>query len=214
MHVNIHPFRELEMELSRKNMELERFLYSASHDLKSPLFTIRGFLDRIVRLVEAGELDKVPGYAARIEGAADRMGAKIEGILELAQVGGERVSHEVLEVRPIIDQLLAEEAHHEALLGAEVEVDVPLPTVTLGMDRGRSVLENLLSNAIRYGLRGDAPKLRIGVEAREGWAEIVVEDNGPGVPEAHRKKIFELFERLTAGKRRSQPRARLRRARQ
>lgn len=199
MHVDIDHHRQLEAALSQKNAELERFLYTASHDLKSPLFTIRGFLDRIVRSVDSGELDKVSDYGQRVESAASRMQSKIDGILELARVGGEQPVPAPIRVRPLIDELLSEHLDKPSLRDVAVDVDLAVVEVPMSSDHAQSVLENLISNAVRYGLVNPSPKLRVATEDEaEHWTLLVVEDSGPGVPVEHRAKVFGLFERLHA----------------
>jgi signal transduction histidine kinase len=80
-------YRELVAELEAKNAELESFTYTVSHDLKSPLFTLRGFLGYMERDVAAGNQERLRSDIARIADAADKMRRLLDDLLELSRVG-------------------------------------------------------------------------------------------------------------------------------
>ena len=80
-------YRELVAELEAKNAELESFTYTVSHDLKSPLFTLRGFLGHMDRDLEAGNLDRLKADIARITDATDKMRRLLDDLLELSRIG-------------------------------------------------------------------------------------------------------------------------------
>ncbi|MBI5571179.1 MAG: HAMP domain-containing protein [Desulfomonile tiedjei] len=183
-------------ELEAKNAELERFTYTVSHDLKSPLITIKGFLGYLERDVASGNLRRLEADSARIRGAVERMGQLLEELLELSRIG--RIVNPPQDVS--LDTLVREA--RETLAGriaeTRVTVDVAedLPVLYGDAARLREVVENLLDNAIKF--MGDQPHPRVEIEVRRGSDETVVcfKDNGIGIDPRYHDKIFGLFERL------------------
>ena len=192
-------------ELEAKNTELERFTYSVSHDLKSPLVTVLGFLGFLERDVATaatgpGAAERVAGDIRRIRGAATQMQRLIDDLLELSQVGRKAKPPEAVamtELAEDVRELLAGEIDERS---AEVVIAPDLPVVHGDRVRLQQLLQNLIQNALRY--MGDQPAPRIELAARPGdigrSAVIYVRDNGAGVAPEHREKIFELFQRLDA----------------
>jgi signal transduction histidine kinase len=162
-------------ELQDRNRELEQFVYTASHDLKSPLLTIQGFVG-IMRS------DLAEGRHDRLEHS--RVGRVAKGA-EWVDLGGA--------VSDALSQVDAQLSH----AGAEVTVEPGLPSVLCDRDRLVQVLLNLIGNAVRYGSRGASPpRITIGGRSNGREVEVFVADNGPGVPEEFRDRVFGLFERL------------------
>ena len=187
-------------EIETRNAEMERFTYTVSHDLKSPLITIRGFLGMLERDLEAERPDRVRRDVEHITEAVGKMSALLDDLLELSRVG--RIVGELHAVE------LSRVAHEAASLvggaidarGVEVEIAEDLPTVHGDQPRLLEVFQNLIENAVRY--MGDQEKPRIEIGARhgvEGDPEekvIFVRDNGVGIESRYHQKIFILFERL------------------
>jgi signal transduction histidine kinase len=183
-------------ELASKNAELERFTYTVSHDLKSPLITIKGFLGYLERDMISGNLERLRADTARIHGAVAKMSQLLDELLELSRIG--RI------VNPPQDVPLAELVGPaiDILTGRIVEkgitVDIPqqLPVLYGDAARLREVVENLLDNAVKF--MGDQPYPRLEIEVREHSAKdiVCVKDNGVGIDPRYQAKIFQLFERV------------------
>jgi signal transduction histidine kinase len=183
-------------ELENKNAELERFTYTVSHDLKSPLITIQGFLGYLERDALAGDREQIKHDIARIVNAAEKMRLLLDELLELSRIG--RL------MNPPVDVPLSELAHEAAGLvagriarrGVEVDIAPDLPTVHGDRIRLRELLENLIDNAVKF--MGDQPHPRVEVGARREGEETVcfVRDNGIGIDPRYHDKVFGLFERL------------------
>ncbi len=183
-------------ELEAKNAELERFTYAVSHDLKTPLVTIKNFLGLLRRDVESGDGQRLEHDINRINAAADRMGTLLEELLELSRIG--RVANPTAEV-PLVE--LAREAvaaleEPIARLGVEVRVADDLPVVLGDRVRLLEVIQNLVDNAVKYLGDTDEPKIEIGSRIDGGEVVVTVRDNGLGVEPRYHDKIFGLFERL------------------
>lgn len=186
----------LVQRLEQKNAELERFTYTVSHDLKSPLVTIRGFLGTLERSARSGDVARLTADIARIAAAADRMRQLLDDVLELSRIG--RVASHPIDVPlgPIVAQAL--EALDGVIREAHVEVVVApdLPVVRGDPTRITEVVQNLVENAIKF--MGDQPAPRIEIGQRDGGGAPVfyVRDNGMGIDPRYHDKIFGLFEKL------------------
>ena len=188
-------------ELEATNAELERFTYTVSHDLKSPLVTIRGFLGFLERDVAAGDTKRVRSDVEQITDAVGIMNRLLGEVLELSRVG--RV------VNPSEDVALSELAYEAAGLfseemagrGVELSIDPDLPVVFGDRTRLLEVFQNLLGNAVRFLGDVAAPFVEVGRRAGADEGEVIcyVRDNGVGIEPRYHEKVFGLFERLDAG---------------
>jgi PAS domain S-box-containing protein len=188
--------RGKERELQEKNAELERFTYMISHDLKSPLVTLKTFLGYL-------ELDLAGGDAARVEkdlefmrGAAERMGRLLDELLEMSRVGRRSNEPVALSCPALVNQAVALVAG--ALSQRGVVVLAQLPALTLFGDQARlvEIWQNLVENACKF--MGDQPEPRLELGARGSGRGTVfyVRDNGIGIESQYLEKVFGLFEKL------------------
>ncbi|MGE0455044.1 MAG: ATP-binding protein [Vicinamibacteria bacterium] len=184
-------------DLEGKNAELERFNYTVSHDLKSPLVTIQGFAGLIEADLARGAEDRVKANLARIASASHTMRRLLDDLLELSRIG--RV------VSPPEPVALAELARETVELlrgsldrrGVSVRVDPALPVVRGDRRRLQEVLQNLLENAVKFMGSQPRPQVEIGWR-NDGGPErpIYVRDNGQGLERRHVTRVFRLFEKL------------------
>jgi len=191
--------KKLISELESKNAELERFTYTVSHDLKSPLFTIRGFLGYLEQDALAGNHERLKGDVQRITDATDKMQRLLNELLELSRVG--RIKNESV-------PLPFEELAHEAVelvqgrmleRGIEVHVAANLPTVFGDRARLVEILQNLLDNAAKFMGDQKQPRIEIGhsgEDAERGMPIFYVQDNGMGIAPEHYERVFGLFNKL------------------
>lgn len=183
-------------ELEAKNTELERFAYTVSHDLKSPLVTIRGFVNYLEQDALTGNIAQLKDDVARVTAAVDKMAQLLNELLELSRIG--RMINPPEEVP--FDALAREAANNVitplARRNVKVIVHAGLPVLYGDPLRLREVVENLVTNAIKY--MGDQPEPRIEIGARRDGSEVVcyVRDNGIGIAPAYHRKVFELFAKL------------------
>jgi signal transduction histidine kinase len=174
------------------NADLETFVYSVSHDLKSPLVSLVGFLDYL--RTDLGEVDgDVAFFLDRMDASVQYMDALIHDLLELSRIG--RVDQEAAEVDlgRVVTEVVDDRVPGHA--GAEVDGGV-LPIVTMNPLRARQLFTNLLGNAVAHAGRSD---VHVQVRAEplpDGGARVVVVDDGKGIPAEYREKVFGVFERL------------------
>ncbi len=188
--------KQLIAELERKNAELERFTYTVSHDLKSPLITIKGFLGMLKQDALSGEHERMEQDIRYIADAADNMSNLLADLLELSRIGRIVKPSENIALRPVIDEALTSVAGSIAETGARVHVASDLPTVYADRTRIRELFENLIGNAVKF--MGDQPEpcLEIGIRKESEEPIVFVRDNGVGIDPAYQEKVFGLFERL------------------
>ena len=183
-------------ELEAKNVELERFTYTVSHDLKSPLITIRGFLGFLERDALSGDIERLKVDVAYINEAADRMQTLLNELLELSRIG-----RLVNPPEPIFFSELVQEAI--MLVSGQidergVQVIVPPDLRVVYGDRHRlvEVVQNLLDNSVKFMGQQPEPCIEVGAEIREGEVFCYVRDNGIGIDPQYHEKVFGLFDRL------------------
>ncbi len=183
-------------QLGRKNAELERFNYTVTHDLKSPLVTIKGFLGMLERDIGRDDRERVEHDIRRVNSAADKMQRLLEELLDLSRASDpRRLTREEVRLRDVVGEALELISGMTSQRRIEIEVDPELPVVMADPVRLLQVYQNLLANAIRY--MGEVASPRIEVGMRPGEPPVFfVGDNGTGIDPRFHHRIFELFERL------------------
>lgn len=183
-------------KLEQKNAELERFTYTVSHDLKSPLITIKGFLGMLAEDLDLGDHEQAKKDMNRIHAAADKMKELLDDLLDLSRVG--RISNPSTEIS--LDKLFSDGLELLAGILSEKEItvnlDSPMPYVYGDRARLTEVVQNLLVNAVNH--MGDQPQPVINVRCAEKNGSVIcsVQDNGIGIDPKYHEKIFGLFEKL------------------
>ncbi len=183
-------------ELEARNAELERFTYTVSHDLKSPLVTIQGFLGVLREDLEAGSPEDIEQDLAYIGKAASTMQHLLEDLLNLSRVGRKTNPIERLSMAELVEEALTLVEGELSRRGVEVEVQPDLPAVDGDRMRLLEVWQNLISNAAKYMGEQPSPRIEIGCKPLGDEVCFYVRDNGVGIPPAYHEKVFELFERL------------------
>jgi PAS domain S-box-containing protein len=194
-HLALEALASQTRELSAKNAELERFTYTVSHDLKSPLITIKGFLGFIRKDAESGDLARLEADLGRVEKAADRMHRLLDDLLELSRVGrivdppalfnsGEAVATALENLDALVRSS-----------GAVVETPKSWPRLRADRTRVVAAFQNLIENAIKYS-GGRTPKIRIGCVRRKDRLEFFVADEGLGIEPQYLETVWGLFNQL------------------
>ena len=183
-------------ELAEKNTELERFTYTVSHDLKSPLVTIKTFLGYLEQDIAASDTGRIEKDKLFMNNAADKMGKLLEELLEMSRVG--RIAN--LPVKVTFDELVEDTLSITAGRIEEKGVQVRLhkEPVTLFGDHTRlvEIWQNLVENAVKFIGDQPSPKIDIGIEHQNGEIVFFVRDNGIGIEPKYQTKLFNLFEKL------------------
>ena len=184
-------------ELDSKNSELELFTYSVSHDLKSPLFTIRGFLGFLEEDIAAGNISRVENDVRRISDAMNVMQERLDDLLELSRAGRLTNEREVIRFNDLAAEAL--ELVHGRITEGNVTVIVEgdLPSIYGDRHRLLEVLQNLIENAAKFMGEQKNPVIEISQRGEEdGKPLFFIRDNGIGIPFEHHGRIFGIFNKL------------------
>jgi len=189
----------------RREVVLQRlrdeFVSSVSHELRTPLTQIRMFAETLL-------LDRIRSDEERrtsleiIDREARRLTQLVENVLQFSRAERKvgRLSKEERDLGPLIQEIVTE--FESVVPGGQISFECRLrPGLIAKVDPDalRQVVINLLDNAVKYG--GKAQRIIVGLEACEGAAVLFVDDEGPGIPSADRKRIFERFQRLERDRR-------------
>jgi len=184
-------------ELEETNSELERFTYTVSHDLKSPLITIKGFLGFLEQDAASGNMVRLKSDVKRIGDATDKMQLLLNELLELSRVGrltnpSQTINFKEL-AREMVD-LLYGRLHEREI---QVHIQSNLPPVFGDRQRLSEALQNLIDNAAKFMGDQPNPRIEIGQSGFENDMPIFfVKDNGVGIDPIHQDRIFGLFNKL------------------
>ena len=190
--------RKRNEELERINNDLDNFIYTASHDLKSPVVNLQG-LTSIIRK----KLDKeTTGFdGSELLGMVDKSVQKLKNtISELTEIAkvqkdleqqAEKVSFQDIadDVKEDINGMIEES-------GVLLEEEWLIPVITYPRNNLRSILYNLLSNAVKYRCPDRQPKISTKTYQENGYVILQVEDNGLGISKQQQPKMFSMFKRF------------------
>ncbi len=215
-HTDITEQKKREERLSQLNNEMETFTYIASHDLRSPLVNLRGFarelrqaidstkpvMERIMPTLQQEEHEiltrafeeDIPEALKFIESATQRMDTLTTAVLDLSRIGRRQYSNEVVDVQAVVQKCL-NALNYEISRGGTTVTCEELPVVMTDPLALEQIFSNLLDNAVKY-LDPARPGV-ISVSVKQTAADIIfaVEDNGRGIAEYDRQKVFEIFRR-------------------
>ncbi|MCX6680823.1 MAG: PAS domain S-box protein [Methanothrix sp.] len=184
---------QLVTELESKNTEMERFIYTVSHDLRSPLVTINGFVGFLQSDLAKGISERVEVDLKMISSAISRMENLLTDTLELSRIGRVANTPELVAFTEIVQEALDQISEKIMIHSVQVTIEPDLPSVNVDRMRIVEVLTNLMENSIKY--IGDQPHPNIEVGCRHDGEETVffVKDNGMGIDPSQHDKIFGLF---------------------
>jgi signal transduction histidine kinase len=182
-------------DLRRSNSELEQFAYVASHDLQEPLRKVASFCQLLQRRY-APQLDERAGqYIEFAVDGANRMQTLINDLLAFSRVGRLHAGHAPVDLERVLAQTLDSLSIAIEESGAEVSHD-PLPTVTGDATQLGMLLQNLVSNAIKFRSPDRAPRIRVEAVLDGATWRMAVSDNGIGIDPDFVQKVFVIFQRL------------------
>lgn len=183
-------------DLARKNAELESYVHSVSHDLRSPLVSLLGFV-RLLR-EDYGDVlgDQGRHFLDRVDQAGRTMEGLIHDLLELSRIGGASEHKALVDPMPILRQLRAELKPRLEAQRAKIVFPETAPFVVCDRTRLYQLFSNLVGNALDHmGARDDA-RIEIEVVDAGDVHVLSVRDNGRGIDPVHHERIFEIFQSL------------------
>jgi len=194
-------------KLEQSNRELEDFASVASHDLQEPLRKVRAFGDRLKAVCGEEFPEKGRDYLERMQSAAGRMQILIEDLLTFSRVTTRAKPFVTVELEQIAREVLSDLEVTIEQLGGRVELG-KLPVIGADPLQMRQILQNLVSNGLKFHKKGESPVVKVyceldneryglsGTSSDDKSLQLVVEDNGIGFDEKYLDKIFGIFQRL------------------
>ncbi|MEW6534417.1 MAG: PAS domain S-box protein [Candidatus Auribacterota bacterium] len=183
-------------KLERQNAELENFTYTVSHDLKSPLITIEGFVGFLKRNPAVAKNKDAHEMLVRITNAASKMRKLLDDLLELSRIGRLVNPSEECSMNAIVDEAIELTSGRLSSHRVTVSVAPGLPTVTCDRQRMVQVMVNLIDNAAKFTEGVEHPQITIGMRSTGKENIIFVSDNGIGIEKQYFGTIFGLFNKL------------------
>jgi len=188
------------LQLAKTNFDLDSFVYSASHDLKSPISNIEGLLDSLTRMLEDEALDRkeIKVIIGFMKTSIKRFAATIQDLSSfvIADHSEERVPEE-LDVKAMVESAKLDLEHHIKGTHANIVVDCGQDCpIRFSQKNFKSILYNLLSNALKYRSPDRTPEILVKVTRVKGKTQLSVTDNGLGIPPADQKEVFSIFKRF------------------
>jgi len=183
-------------ELEKTNEELDRFVYSASHDMRAPLATLQGLIN-VAQLSESS--DDYPKYFNLMTRRIKDMEGFIKEVTNYSRNARLKVEHEAIQIEPLVDELrksfsfLAQQAN--ITLDFNIADDL---IINSDARRVKVVLNNLIANAIKYSDELKLGKfIKITAHKMNNLCEIIIEDNGIGIDPKYHSKIYDMFYRAS-----------------
>jgi light-regulated signal transduction histidine kinase (bacteriophytochrome) len=190
-----HRVVERTNELLAANRELEAFTYSVSHDLRTPLRHVSGFVRILVDDFRDALPPKAQDHLKRIEDGAQRMGQLVDDLLNLARVGKRDVQPRPTPLTPLVQRIIDD--LKPDINGRRIDWRVdPLPVVECDAGLMELAFTNLLSNAVKYTRPREHAVIEVGQTTRDGEQVLFVRDNGVGFDMKYAAKLFGVFQRL------------------
>jgi signal transduction histidine kinase len=182
-------------ELVRSNGELEQFASIASHDLQEPLRKVRTFTQQLT-VIDADNLsEKGRDYLGRANAAAERMQNLIEDLLRFSRVATHGRPFAPVNLHTIAEEVLSDLEAQIEQADAVVELG-RLPTISADALQMRQLMQNLISNAIKFRKPGVTPEVTVAADVDDETVRMTVTDNGIGFEQEYSRRIFRVFERL------------------
>jgi len=183
-------------ELELKNEELERFTYTASHDLKSPLITIRGFLGYLEQDARDGNFNRLHSDIQRISEATEKMYRLLSELLELSRVGRVTNKKESVPFEVIVEEALKRVEGQLKEKQVLVRTGSGFPSIYVDKERLIEVVQNLVDNAVKFTSNMREPDIEINYFIHNEAPVFYVRDNGIGIKSEFQQRVFGLFDKL------------------
>lgn len=194
-------------QLRRSNLELQEFASVASHDLQEPLRKIQAFGDRLKIKCAPGLGELGRDYLDRVQDAARRMQILLHDLLTLSRITSKAQPFEPVDIHSVVQDVVSDLEVRIEQTGARVEIGF-LPTIEADAGQMRQLLQNLISNALKFHAPGTKPEVIVsarlldnsdslpGAMPGEEICQVIVRDNGIGFDEQYLDRIFQVFQRL------------------
>ena len=202
--VDITGRRRAEEELARRAADLEianerltQFAYVASHDLQEPLRKIAVYADLLEKAIARSDRDDIARATSVVQNSAVRARRMVQNLLTFSRVTGSETRLEPLDLRAEVELALGDLSASIEETGARIDVDIPPIVVPADRAQLGRLIQNIVSNAIKYHKPGVAPAIEIrATPVDRARTTLSIADDGIGFDETFARQIFEPFKRL------------------
>ncbi len=191
----VQTLKKVEKELAFKNKELEDYTYTVSHDLKAPLVTIQGFSELLGKQYEEQLDDKAKHYLDRINQGSENLARLVSDLLELSRASRKTKEFEQHDFNEILAMSL--DGLEGKINSNNIKIQKPddFPNIHCDDMRISQVMSNLIGNSINYMGDEKQPVIQIGWAEKDKVHEFWVQDNGIGIKDEDKERVFSIFER-------------------
>lgn len=189
--------RTRNMEIKLKNNELENFVYTVSHDLRSPLVSLQGLAGALMEDCYDQLDDQGKEYLLDIKNSVHRMGLLVRDLLDLSRVSRSQHCSKEVPIDGIVQEAVGQLKISLKEKNVKVVIDEQMPAIFCNRDMILLALINLLNNSIKFmGDNNPNPCISINHTIQDNYHIFSVQDNGIGIEKKYHKKIFEIFQTL------------------
>jgi len=194
--MDITELKEREQELEARSAEMERFTYMVSHDLKSPVVTIKNYLGVLQEDMKSGDSARLEEDIYFMESAASHMAELLGDLLDFLKTGQINNDCEWTTFHSVVISALDTVAG--SLLDRPISIQVEERELSLygNLTRLVEIWQNLIENAIKFTAETSEPQIVIGATDHAEGVVFFVRDNGVGIPPRYHQRVFRLFEKL------------------
>ncbi|MGD8352714.1 MAG: MASE3 domain-containing protein [Pseudomonadota bacterium] len=195
--------RKKEKELSARNRDLEAFIHTAGHDLRTPLMSIAGYAQLLEQSWQRRDAAKLQEMTRHIREGVNRLNDLLTDLLNFAFIGRQAVVPVPIDISSLIDRISEEKRGQISATGTRIIRSEDLPTLFMPETEAYQLFSNLISNSLKFIRPGVSPAIEIGVEnhGAQGFGTVTVSDNGLGIDKKNLEKIFDLFVTLEGERR-------------
>ena len=185
-------------ELIKINADLDNFIYTASHDLKSPISNIEGLIITLKEELKDHSNDDVHTLLSMVDKSVERFKNTIKDLTEITKIQ-KNITEDLAEnisFKHILDDVKSALQSDIDKMSPVIMVDFKVASVKFSRKNLRSIIFNLVSNAIKYSCPSRRCEIAIGTEMKESYIVFSVKDNGLGIKDSNKDKVFDMFKRL------------------
>ena len=195
LNEKLNDLADLNEKLERSNKELAEFAHVASHDLKSPLRNVAGFIQLLKRRSKDRLLESDMEFIDLAVKGVKQMELIINDLLSMSKVNQLDMNKELVDFGDVVHGIIGDMQIEIENKNAKVAIDDELPMIHFSATNAKQLFQNLISNAIKYQDK-PIPKIEIGCEQEKGHYKFSVKDNGIGIEADYQDRVFAMFQRL------------------
>lgn len=182
--------------LHEKNAEIQQYLFTVSHELKTPIISMRGYSLLLQDFHFDGMNQEIRAYLERIATNLDQMEQLVDNLLDYTRIDVDIDECEEVEIIELLREALDELNFLIRQNNYDIKINPHLPTIFCKRKLMLRVFTNLLNNAIKYSKSNELPKIEVGYISDEIFHKFYIKDEGVGIAQSEKDKIFQIFGRL------------------